>query len=277
MQFSIVTPSLNCSPWLKLCIASVADQGVAVEHIVQDGGSDDGTLDWLEADSRVSACVEPDCGMYDAINRGFSKATGEVFAYLNCDEQYLPGALAAANERFDRDPDLDVLFADVVVVNPHGEYLCHRKVQVPLLYHTWLCHLNTLTCATFFRRRVMHERGGWFNPELRADGDGQWMRELIRQGARMAVLRRFTSAYSQLGTNLGGHSKARQEKRESVREAPLWARTLKPAFVAQHWVRRLLDGAYQQAPFDYSIYTMSHPGQRTVFNVRSPAWRWRQG
>lgn len=91
MLVSVVTPSFRSSQWLKLCIASVADQGIPVEHIVQDAGSDDGTLDWLPQDARVRAFIEKDQGMYDAINRGFRRATGDIFAWLNCDEQYLPG------------------------------------------------------------------------------------------------------------------------------------------------------------------------------------------
>src|SRR3954468_9321875 len=92
MKFTIVTPSFRNSEWLKLCIPSVADQGVAHEHIVQDAGSDDGTLEWLPQDTRVAAFVEKDRGMYDAVNRGYRRGTGDIFAYLNCDEQYLPGA-----------------------------------------------------------------------------------------------------------------------------------------------------------------------------------------
>ncbi len=53
MRFSIITPSYRSSKWLKLCIASVAGQRMEVEHIVQDAGSDDGTLDWLRGDKRV--------------------------------------------------------------------------------------------------------------------------------------------------------------------------------------------------------------------------------
>src|SRR6187399_1388121 len=109
MKISIVTPSFRNSNWLKLCIASVADQqGVEVEHIVQDAGSDDGTLDWLPGDSRVKAFVETDSGMYDAINRGFRRATGDILAYLNCDEQYLPGALATVRDFFEKNPDVEV-------------------------------------------------------------------------------------------------------------------------------------------------------------------------
>src|SRR5437016_13801244 len=91
---SIVTPSYRSSAWLKLCIASVADQAIQIEHLVQDNRSDDGTLDWLTRDPRVKAFVEKDQGMYDAINRGLRRASGEILGWLNCDEQYLPGALA---------------------------------------------------------------------------------------------------------------------------------------------------------------------------------------
>ena len=107
VKFSVVTPSFRNSNWLKLCIASVADQqGVEVEHIVQDSCSDDGTQDWLPRDPRVKAFVEKDAGMYDAVNRGYRRATGDIFAYFNCDEQYLPGALKTVQGFLKRIPIL---------------------------------------------------------------------------------------------------------------------------------------------------------------------------
>src|SRR5687768_3530985 len=100
-KFSIVTPSFRNSQWLKLCVASVADQEVEQEHLIQDAGSDDGTLDWLLSDSRVRAFVEKDAGMYDALNRALSKTSGEYIGFLNCDEQYLPNALQVAGDFLD--------------------------------------------------------------------------------------------------------------------------------------------------------------------------------
>src|SRR5947207_3288616 len=100
VRFSIITPSFNPAPWLPLCIASVADQAVDVEHIVQDAGSTDGTLEWLRNDGRVKAFVERDGGMYDALNRGLRRAQGDILAYLNCDEQYLPGCLQRVDAFF---------------------------------------------------------------------------------------------------------------------------------------------------------------------------------
>jgi glycosyltransferase involved in cell wall biosynthesis len=116
VRISIVTPSYRPSVWLKLCIASVADQQAGVEHIVQDAGSDDGTLDWLPRDTRVKAFVEKDQGMYDGINRGLRRAGGDILAYLNCDEQYLPGALSTVLRFFEEHPAVDVLFGDVVML-----------------------------------------------------------------------------------------------------------------------------------------------------------------
>src|SRR5205823_14199740 len=138
--------SYRSSKWLRLCIMSVADQGVEAEHIVQDAGSDDGTLEWLLHDHRVKPFVEKDKGMYDAVNRGLRRATGDILSYLNSDEQYLPGALATVRSFFEANPNIDVVFGDFVVIDPQGRYCFHRKVQVPLKYHTWVSHLPAFTC-----------------------------------------------------------------------------------------------------------------------------------
>ena len=90
LKFTIVTPSFRQLNWLKLCAASVDDQqGVEVEHLIQDAQSGPELAQWVRDHSRARLFVESDTGMYDAINRGFRKATGDIVAWLNCDEQYL--------------------------------------------------------------------------------------------------------------------------------------------------------------------------------------------
>ena len=273
MRFSIVTPSYRNSAWLKLCIASVADQQVETEHIVQDAGSDDGTLDWLTQDRRVRVFVEKDRGMYDGINRGFSRSEGEIFAYLNCDEQYLPGALREVGGYFERHPEAQVVFGDVVMVNREGEYLFHRKMQTPLLYHTWICHLSTLSCATFFRGDLFRKGGYGFDPALRDGGDGRWMLRLIQDRVRMGVLRRFTSTFTQTGANMSAGANAIRENRELCETAPLWARPLAPLIVWHHRARRWLGGMYSAKPFGYEIFTLGSPDQRKRFEVSRPTFQ----
>ena len=273
MRFSIITPSYRNSAWLKLCVASVADQGIELEHIVQDAGSDDGTLDWLPQDRRVKAFVEKDQGMYDAVNRGLRRAGGDVLAYLNCDEQYLPGALTVVGRFFDEHPEVDVVFGDVVMVDGQGDYLYHRNMQTPLLHHTWTCHLSTLSCATFFRRRVVFDYGFLFDPRLRDVGDGEWMVRLLRRGTRMAALGQFTSVFTRTGANMSAGPNARRENRELFQSAPLWARKLRPLIILHHRLRRWLGGRYRQEPFSYSIYTQSSPDRRAGHEVNRPVSR----
>ncbi len=270
---SIVTPSFRSSAWVKLCLASVADQGVPLEHIVQDAGSDDGTLDWLPHDCRASVFVEKDLGMYDAINRGLRRARGEILAYLNCDEQYLPGALRAVADFFQAHPDVDVLFGDVVMVDPRGDYLYHRKVQTPLKYHTWTCHLSTLSCAMFFRRRLVIDEGFFFEPSLRDVGDGHWMLRLLEHKTKMGALGQFTSAFTCTGANMSTGENARRERRELFESAPAWARALRPAFKLHHRLRRFAGGMYFQAPFSYEIFTTASPARRVRHEVKHPTFR----
>jgi glycosyltransferase involved in cell wall biosynthesis len=273
VRISIVTPSYRPSVWLKLCIASVADQQAGVEHIIQDAGSDDGTLDWLPWDTRVKAFVEKDQGMYDGINRGLRRAGGDILAYLNCDEQYLPGALSTVLGFFEKHPTVDVVFGDVVMVDTEGRYVYHRKMQTPLKYHTWTCHLSTLSCAMFFRRRVVFDYGLLFDPRLRDVGDGEWMVRLLQRPARMAALGQFTSAFTRTGVNMSAGPNARRENRELYQTAPAWARRLKPLFVLQHRLRRLLGGMYSQQPFAYEIYTQASPDRRQRYEVSHPTCR----
>lgn len=273
MRVSVITPSFRNSDWLKLCVASVADQGVDAEHIVQDAGSDDGTLDWLLREKRVQTFVEKDAGMYDAINRGLRRARGDILAWLNCDEQYLPGTLAAVVEFFRTNPQIDVLFGDIIFVNGQGAYIGHRKVQTPLLYHTWTCHLSTLSCATFFRRRVVFEDGEFFDPRLRDSGDGEWMVRLLRRRVRMAALGCFTSGFTFTGSNMSQGANARREERELHATAPLWARLAKPIIIGHHRLRRLAGGMYAQKPFSFALYTQSSPARRELREVRHPTIR----
>ncbi|HWX18519.1 MAG TPA: glycosyltransferase family 2 protein [Candidatus Binatia bacterium] len=272
MRFSIVTPSFRSEKWLKLCLPSVADQGVVLDHIVQDAGSDDGTLDWLPRDPRVKAFIEKDAGMYDAVNRGLRRATGDILAYLNCDEQYLPGALKQVEAFFEQHPQVDVLFGDVVMVDQTGQYLSHRKMQVPLLYHTWTCHLSTLSCAMFFRRRVVFDYACFFDTRWRDVGDGEWMVRLLQRKVKMAALGQFTSAFTQTGANMSAGGNARRENLELLQTAPRWAQRLRPVFILHHRLRRLLGGMYLQRPFAYDIYTPASPDQRKRHYVEKPVF-----
>lgn len=276
-EISIVTPSFRGGRWLPLCISSVADQEVALEHIVQDAGSDDGTLDWLTRDTRVRAFVEQDSGMYDAVNRGFRRSTGSTVAYLNCDEQYLPGALQRVLAFFKEHSDVDVLFGDCLVVDAQGEYICERRSLTPQLIHTWTAsNLAFLTAATFLRRHVLDAYQLWFNTAYRDLGDQDWALRLVRGRVRTAVLPEFLSIFTETGVNMNLGENASRERQAFHAAAPVWARASAPFALLHHRLRRWRANHYQCRPHDYAIYTQSSPSQRKVFRVANPTFRWKR-
>lgn len=275
-DFSIITPSFRSSQWLRLCIASVADQeGVTHEHIVQDACSDDGTQDWLPRDERVKAFIEKDAGMYDAINRGMRRARGDILAYLNSDEQYLPGALAAVKQAFAQAPEADIVLADSVVVNPQGEFVCCRRSLVPLPVFAWT-FVPTLTSSIFFRRRVLEEFNLYFDTRWRGIGDAMWIREAIRLRVKMRVLRRYTSVFVETGDNLGLSPSFMREKALLTRMKPAWARWFDWPLQQAHRVRMLCHGLYWQKPFGYTLYTLANPARRSEIWVPKPTSIWWQ-
>jgi glycosyltransferase involved in cell wall biosynthesis len=275
MNFSIITPSFRQSAWLKLCVASIADQpGVTFEHIIQDSCSEDDTKNWLPHDLRVKAFIEKDSGMYDAVNRGFRRAQGDVLAYLNCDEQYLPSALKAVHNFFQANPNVEVAFADSIVTDSEGNYICHRPSIVPTKSAMWV-RLPVLTAGIFLRRSVIQERGILFDTQWRDLGDFWWIREFVLRGVRMAVLPELTSIFTDTGDNMNLKPNARRENKEKWHRAPGWVKLVKYFLAAQTRARLILRAASHRQPFDYSIYTLKSPSQRVVFHAARPTTFWK--
>lgn len=274
MKLSIVTPSFRNSDWLKLCVASVADQaGVEAEHIVQDAQSDDGTQEWLGRDRRVRAYIEKDQGMYDAVNRGWRRAKGEILAYLNCDEQYLPGALQAVEEFFRGHPETDVVFADTVVVDRQGQFICYRKSLVPWRNTMWVYN-PVISSSIFIHRRVLDRHGLFFDTQWRDLGDMVWTVEMVRRGLNLAVMRRFTSSFADTGENMNLKPNALRELQLVKEMAPVWVRRCRFPWLQLHRLRALCHGIYWEKPFTYAIYTLASPDRRVEFHVSRPTAVW---
>ena len=275
MRISIVTPSFRNSDWLKLCVASVADQaGVEVEHIVQDAQSDDGTQEWLARDRRVQAYFEKDQGMYDAINRGWRRAKGEILAYLNCDEQYLPGALRAVEEFFRRRPQTDVVFADTVVVDKQGQFICCRKSLVP-----WKNADVGLQAG--HQQLDLHPPAG-------AGPARAFLRYAMALLGRQGVDGRNGAPRAEHGSLAPFHLVIRRHRRKHVSGPERPARDgerdgdgprLGPASETARCASSTACAAcatviYWQKPFTYSIYTLAQPDRRVDFPVAKPTAIW---
>jgi len=146
IDVSVLTPSYGYGRFIADSIESVIRQeGLHVEHIVQDGGSKDETLDVLRSfDDQVVWISEPDQGQSDALNRALTMATGRWVAWLNADEFYLPGGLASLIHEAERS-DADVVYGDAIEVDRDGKMLELRPAHpfVPLILRSYGPFPNT--------------------------------------------------------------------------------------------------------------------------------------
>lgn len=298
MKISIITPSFRQLDWLRICARSVRRQraqshGIAIEHIIQDAGTDgirefaaetgailheDGAP--VEAvggtDANLRIHVEADQGMYDAINRGVAKATGEVCAWLNCDEQYLPGAIAAAAAEFDADPRMELLAGGAVVFEPDGSYRCHRPGVIPTYAALARHHLTVQSCAIFFRRDLFDKRY-LFDPTWRGAGDRDWFLRMLKGVVVMRGTARYLGVYMETGENLSMDPEMIRTESARMKSGHPVPRSLSRLAWALHKLRVLSGFLRHPPPKEYEIEIPSRrTGDLSVARVRRATLRWRR-
>jgi glycosyltransferase involved in cell wall biosynthesis len=158
---SVVTPSYNKGQFIEETILSIRNQTYPhIEHIVMDAGSTDGTLDILRKyEDRLTWVSEPDKGQADAINKGWKMARGEILAYLNADDTYLPLAVETAVNFFAQNPNVGMVYGNCDFIDeqgnkvrdfPTGEFDLASLVRGP----------NIISQPTvFFRAEILDEVG----------------------------------------------------------------------------------------------------------------------
>jgi glycosyltransferase involved in cell wall biosynthesis len=123
---SVVTPSFNQAEFIEETIRSVLDQEYPnLEYIIVDGGSTDGSHEIIQhySDRLAWWVSEPDQGQTDAINKGFARARGDILAWLNSDDTYLPGALAEAASFLGKNPQVGMVYGNTNLVDGKGNIL----------------------------------------------------------------------------------------------------------------------------------------------------------
>lgn len=275
LKFSVITPSFNMLEYLKRCVLSVADQeGIIKEHIIIDGGSNDGTKEWLKDKKMVNYISEKDNGMYDAINKGLSMADGEILSYLNCDEQYLPNTLYFVKWYFEQNPEIDVVFGDALLIEPSGSLISYRKGYPLRWFYILSSHLYLLSCTMFFRRRIITD-GIRFNDQLKDIGDQDFIIRILHNGYQTAHVNRYLATFAITGKNMCTGQNADLEKRNAIERAPKWIKFLKWPLNVLRLSEKLLSGAYwQEFPLEYSVYNSGSAIERKIFNAKKASFRW---
>lgn len=177
---SVITVCRNAAATLEACLASVASQSYApVEHIIIDGASTDATLAIIERHRAGLAVVvsEPDRGLYDAMNKGVARASGEFILFLNADDTFTgPHALRDAMAEIARQPDGDVYYGALDVLTGTSR---HRHVAPPPEQALEELVLGCLPHQATLARRRVFDRTGPFNLRWRRHADYDWWLKVV--------------------------------------------------------------------------------------------------
>lgn len=269
---SIVTPSYNMLPYLQRCHASIIDQNVSLEHVVADGGSTDGTVEWLKDHNNIISISEKDKGMYNALNKAISLSRGDLIGHLNCDEQYLPGVLAAVVTYFGKNPDVDFVSGDFIVIDKDGEFIAFRKNFQPRWQYFFSNYLYTTTCTLFYRRKIFEELK--FDESYRSVADVIFVYHVMKKGFKGAHIRKYFSAFTYSGENLSLNPISVIEKARFNRTLPVWYKALKPLFFLLFFIERIVSNVYnEKSPLTYAIYRGQNLHKRTVTVKERPGFR----
>ncbi|WP_054521210.1 glycosyltransferase family 2 protein [Thermanaerothrix daxensis] len=194
-RISVTVPSYNQGRFLEATLRSLLLQGYPdLEIHVMDGGSTDETRWVLEeyAPWLTSWESEPDRGQSHAINKGWERSTGELIAYLNSDDYYLPGALYRVAMAWNYHPFIAVITGGVWVVNVEGELFQSRQ---PFLHARSPLDLSLLDISawylpqqsTFFVREYLDKAGRWLREDLHYTMDRELMYRICRLGQVMVL------------------------------------------------------------------------------------------
>jgi glycosyltransferase involved in cell wall biosynthesis len=219
MKISIVTLSFNQGPYLREAIESILQQGYPeLEYIIVDPGSTDGSRELIQSYARHFSHIifEPDRGAADGLNKGFARATGEVFGFLNADDLLMPGSLSRVNQFFTRNPHCDVAFGNGHIIDASGQKLRHYRARdfTPVRFFYGGC--SWLQQSTFFRAAEFKRSPG-FNIENRTCWDGELFVTMVSQGARAGYIDADLSGFRIYPGSITGSGRLRRPYEEDFR------------------------------------------------------------
>jgi glycosyltransferase involved in cell wall biosynthesis len=220
MKFSIVTPTYNHKKYIDTTIKSVLENKKHypnVEYIVIDGNSKDGTGDVVrsygnEIDVFVS---EPDGGQSDAINKGFTHATGDIYAYINSDDYYYPETFKKVAKIFEENPDIDVVYGNCTFVTEDEQfYRYFTEIEPYSEYRLRSCTDFIMQPACFWRKEIYDKCEG-FTKDFHFGFDWEMWCRMAKHGAKFHYERELFAVnreFEETKTSTGGGKRLEELK-----------------------------------------------------------------
>lgn len=239
--FSLITVCYNAKGSIENTLQSAREQTCRdFENVVVDGASTDGTLDVVRSfhDLPLAITSEPDKGIYDAMNKGISRARGEVLYFLNADDRlHNPAVLDRVKAIFEAHPEVDLVWGNVVYDSPDGSSETRRFQHI----HPGNLVFLDLNHQGAFARKRLFDRIGTFNTGFRINADYDWFLRALRSDAGWHYADIEIARFHTGGTHARNVQKLREE-RHAVRMQyihPLAYRIGALAYNLRHKLSRL--------------------------------------
>lgn len=296
LKISVVTPSYNQAKFLEEALLSVKQQSYpAVEHIVMDGGSTDGSVEILRSYSsrpgwsHLRWKSEPDKGQSDALNKGFRLATGDAIGWLNSDDRYRPDCFRTIANAFAKYPRADVLYGDYTYIDERGRvWRIRREIEFNRFILLYLHMLYVPTPSSFFRRRIVDHRN-WIDTRFHYAMDYEFILRLARHGYAFRHIPALLADFRlHPESKTGTHADKQREEHDAIGwmysdllrgiSQPLLRRAvrgiLRCSARALRYKEKLLRGYYLEQ-FRPSSFRSAEAASRLALSASEPADRWR--
>jgi glycosyltransferase involved in cell wall biosynthesis len=278
-KFAIVTACFNSSATIRETLESVAQQDYKdYEHWVIDGGSKDNTIEIVKQFPNVKWISEQDRGHYEAMNKGIQRSTGDILLMLNADDCFLPGILKKAAAAFDRHPDWDALFGDLIYIDGSGKEIYRREEAIydyDVLRCTGICYVNHQ--ALFVKRSLYDRIGIYRNEEFLNCCDFEFILRMGREGAKVGHIPEYVVKYRY---HVNGQSADLRVTRNMARESAIirkehgwnegpWGSFMRNAMRGKRQVQKLVyRGKFDLIPGHWK--TRRHMQEKTDFTSNIP-------
>jgi len=181
-KVTIVTAVYNGEKYLEETILSIVNQSYQnIEYIIVDGTSTDGTVDIIKKyeDKLAYWISEKDKGMYDAINKGFNKASGEIYAYLNADDLYADSKVIENVVETFLQNDADLVYGNVEFIDENSKHLYfYKAIQLLPIFIKYLKRVPFAQQTTFWKRKVYKDLNG-FDDSLKYVADSKFFFSIL--------------------------------------------------------------------------------------------------
>ena len=249
--FSIVTISFNQEKFINECINSVLNQSFEdFEYIIQDPGSNDKSREIISLyknDPRLRICFEKDCSPSDGLNKGFSKANGHYFLFINSDDELCDNGLQNIYDEITKNPGFDVYSGSARIIDKKGKFLrltFSDKMNIRRAIHGQCILVQP---STVFKSSLFNTIGG-FNKNNLVNWDGELFIDFAISSAKFKVFKKAISNFRITSESITGSGKFKRK-----------------IYIEQ---KKIYKKVYKKKPSKFfNLFTLIYRFERKVLNI----------